>query len=181
MEEKEQLIAQLTEMLNKPGGKQAARFFLNSLGAIPFVGGVISASGNIWGEKDQQHFNEKLIEWIEHTNTDLVKVLETLKSELKEPSVANLSILLGESLGVEIPFMIREGFIPEVATILNPQTLQEFERYQDAGLITLIPNGNTANMGAGNRVGNSIEDRKRPWGIGSGFIIILNEAIYHKK
>jgi len=74
--------------------------------------------------------------------------------------------------------MVREDSTYEVATILNPQTLQEFEKFQNAGLITIIPNGNTASMGAGNRIGNSIEDKKRPWGIGSGFIIRLNYAIY---
>jgi hypothetical protein len=181
MEEKEQLIAQLTQMLNKPGGKQAARFFLNSLGAIPFVGGVIAASGNIWGEKDQQHFNEKLVEWIESTNADLEKALNALEKELKEPNVSNLSILLAESLGVEIPSMVREGVTPTVFVILHPQTIQEFEPFQEAGLITMKSNGSIATMGAGNRIGNSIEDKKRPWGIGNGFIIQLNEAIYNKQ
>ena len=181
MEEKEQIIAQLTEMLNKPGGKQAARFILNSLGAIPFVGGVIAASGNIWSEKDQQHFNEKLVEWTETTNADLGKVLKVLEKELKEPNKANLSILLAESLGIEIPFMVREGFIPTIFAILHPETIKELEPYQESGLITMKSNGSIATMGAGNRIGNSIEDKKRPWGIGNGFIIHLNETIYQSK
>ena len=101
-------------MLNKPGGKQAVRFILNSLGAIPFVGGVISASSNVWSEKDQQSFNEKVVEWVENTNVDLVKVLKFLESELKEPTKANFSLLLGEALGIEIPFMIKTGTVLEV-------------------------------------------------------------------
>lgn len=181
MEEQEQLIAQLTKMLNRPGGKLAVRFILGSMGAIPFVGGVISASGNIWAEKDQQDFNEKLLEWIECANTDLAKVLMVLESELKEPSVVNLSVLLAESLAIEIPFMLREGFSYEIAAILHPQTVQEFEPFQNAGLITLTPNGSIANMGAGNKIGNSIEDKKRAWGLGDGFIITLNKTIYSEK
>ncbi len=62
--EKEELIQSLKEIINKPGGKQAVRFALNTFGAIPFVGGVIAASGNLWGEKEQQDFNEKITEWI---------------------------------------------------------------------------------------------------------------------
>lgn len=178
MEEKEVIITQLTEMLNKPGGKQAVRFILNSLGAIPFVGGVISASSNIWSEKNQQIFNEKLVEWIENTNVDLVKVLKFLESELKEPTKANFSLLLGEALGIEIPFMIKTGTVLQVSVILSPQTLTEFEKYQTVGWITIIPNGNIMNMGAGNAIGDSIEDKKRPWGMGNGFIIRLNESYY---
>ncbi|RKR08625.1 hypothetical protein C8C83_0208 [Flavobacterium sp. 90] len=178
MKEKESLITQLTELLNKPGGKQAARFILNSLGAIPYVGGVFAASGNLWGEKEQHNFNDKLVEWIESTNTDLVKVLQYLDSELKEPTKANFSLLIGEALGIEIPFMIEVGVTPQVAVILHPQTLQEFEKYQKAGWITITSNGNIVSMGANNSVGNSIEDKKRPFGLGNGFIISLNESYY---
>lgn len=181
MEEREEIISQLTKMLKKPGGKQAARFILNSLGAIPFVGGAISASGSLWSETDQQSFNEKFVEWIEYTNTDLAKVLNFLKLELREPNKANLSLLLGEALGVEIPFMIQDGTVAEVSVILNPQTLTEFEQYQDAGWITITSNGNTMSMGAENKIDNSIEDKKRPWGIGNGFVIRLNELLWQKE
>lgn len=180
MDEKEVIITQLAEMLNRPGGKQAARFILNSLGAIPFVGGVMAASGNIWGEKDQQNFNEKIVEWVETANVDLTKVLKFLESELKEPTKANFSLLLGEAVGIEIPFLIKTGTALEISVILNSQTLTEFEKYQTLGWITIIPNRNTMNMGAGNKIGNSIEDKKRPWGMGSGFIIRLNESYYSK-
>ncbi len=181
MEEREEIISQLTEMLKKPGGKQAARFILNSLGAIPFVGGAISASGNLLSETDQQIFNEKFVEWIEYTNADLEKVLNLLQLELKEPNKANLSLLLGEVLGVEIPFMIQVGNVLEVSAILNPQTLSEFEQYQNAGWITITSNGNTMILGTGNKIVNSIEDKKRPWGIGNGFVIGINESLWQKE
>lgn len=100
---------------------------------------------------------------------------------MKEPNIANLSILLAESLGIEIPFMVREGVTQTIFAILHPQTIQEFESYHEAGLITMKSNGSIATMGAGNRIGNSIEDKKRPWGMGSGFIIQLNETIYQSK
>ncbi|WGH76610.1 hypothetical protein P8625_05475 [Tenacibaculum tangerinum] len=178
MEEKEEIIEKLNEMLIKPGGKQAARFILNSLGAIPIVGGTIAASGNLWSEKEQQNFNEKLVEWIEQSNVDLNKILKVLESELREPTKANLSLLFGEALGLEIPFMIKSGTAYEVSTTLHPQTLAEFEKFESTGWITIISNGNMTNMGAGNSFGNSIEDKKRPRGMGNGFIIRLNESYY---
>ncbi len=178
MEEKEEIIEKLNEMLNKPGGKQAARFVLNTLGAIPVVGGAFAASGNLWSEKEQQNFNEKLIEWIEQSNVDLNNVLKVLESELQEPTKANLSLLFGEALGLEIPFMIKSGTAYEASTILHPQTLAEFEKFEPTGWITITSNGNMTNMGAGNSFGNTIEDKKRPRGMGNGYIIRINESYY---
>ena len=178
MEEKEEIIEKLNETLSKPGGKQAARFILNSLGAIPIVGGTIAASGNLWSEKEQQNFNEKLVDWIEKSNVDLNKILKVLESELQEPTKANLSLLFGEALGLEIPFMIKSGTAYEVSTILHPQTLAEFEKFESTGWITITSNGNMTNMGAGNSFGNSVEDKKRTRGMGNGFIIRLNESYY---
>ena len=178
MEEKEEIIEKMNEMLNKPGGKQAARFVLNTLGAIPVVGGAFAASGNLWSEKEQQTFNEKLVEWIEQSNVDLNKILKVLESELQEPTKANLSLLFGEALGLEIPFMIKSGTALEVSTILHPQTLTEFEKYEPTGWINITGNGNTTNLGGGNSFGNTIEDKKRTRGTGNGYIIRLTEKFY---
>jgi hypothetical protein len=178
--EKEELIQQLTEIINKPGGKQAARFALNTLGAIPIVGGAIAATGNLWGEKEQQNFNEKITEWASQSNFDLDKVMKVLESELREPSKANLSLLLGEVLNAELPSCYpKEGNL-QVATILNGETLNEFKAYEKKGWITITPNGSVTNMGANNRNGNSIEDKKRPWGMGNGFVITFNKSIYEE-
>jgi len=176
--EKNKLIQQLTEMLNKPGGKQAARFALNSMGAIPFVGGIFAGAGDLWGEKEQQKFNEKITEWASQANFDLEKVLKIFESELQEPTKVNLSLLIGEALGLEIPFMIKSGTSYEVSTVLHPQTLTEFEKFEPSGWITIVSNGNMTNMGAGNSFGNSIEDKKRPRGMGNGYIIRINESYY---
>lgn len=176
--EKEELIQQLTEIINKPGGKQAARFALNALGAIPIVGGVIAATGNVWGEKEQQVFNEKITEWASQTNFDLDKVMNVLKTELTEPTKANLALLLGEVLNTELPSEYPNIGTLQVATILNGETLSEFKPYEKKGLITITSNGNMTNMGANNRIGNSIEDKKRPWGMGIGYVITFNKCIY---
>ena len=176
--EKEELIQQLTEIIKKPGGKQAARFALNALGAIPIVGGAIAASGNIWGEKEQQNFNEKITEWASQSNFDLDKMMKVLESELREPTKANLALLLGEVLNAELPSEYPNEGNLQIATILNGETLSEFKQYEKKGWITITSNGNMTNMGSNNRIGNSIEDKKRPWGMGNGFVITFNETIY---
>jgi len=178
MEEKDKLIEQLNEIIKKPGGKQAARFALNTLGAIPVVGGAFAAAGGLWGEKEQQVFNEKITDWAEQSHIDLNKVMKVLESELREPTKANLSLLLGEVLNLEIPVIYPSKGSLQVATILQGETLSEFKKYEKNGWISITSNGNMTNMGANNRVGNSIEDKKRPWGMGNGFIITLNRSLY---
>lgn len=176
--EKEELIKQLTEIISKPGGKQAARFVLNTLGFTPIVGSVIAAIGNVWGEKEQQKFNEKITEWASQANLDLDRVMKVLDSELREPTKANLSLLLGEVLNAELPPEYPTDGNLQVATILNGETLSEFQPYETKGWISINSNGNVTNMGANNRIGNSIEDKKRPWGMGNGYVITFNKSIY---
>lgn len=40
--------------------------------------------------------------------------------------------------------------------------------------------GSVLMMGVNNRIGNLIEDKKRLWGMGSGFVISLNRLIYEE-
>src|SRR5690606_28571960 len=143
--EKDELINQLTEMINKPVGNQAVRFILNSLGAIPIIGAAIAAAGNIWGEKEQQNFNEKITEWASNANVDLSKVLKVLESQLREPTKSNFALLLGEVLNVELPSDYPTDGTLQVATILHGETLGEFKPYEKMGWITITPNGNLTN------------------------------------
>jgi hypothetical protein len=62
--------------------------------------------------------------------------------------------------------------------MLNDETLKEFRLYEKTGWITITPNHCFTNMGSGNVVGNSIEDKKRPYGWGNGFVITLNKTLY---
>ncbi|MDN5204535.1 hypothetical protein QQ008_24295 [Fulvivirgaceae bacterium BMA10] len=176
--EKDEIIQQLTEMLNKPGGKQAARFALNTMGAIPIVGGAIAAAGAAWGEKEQQNFNEKITEWATQTHVDLNKVLKVLELELREPTKANLSLLFGEVLNIELPLDYPDNGGLQVATVLHNETVAEFRPYEEKGWITITSNGNMTNMGANNKIGDSIEDLKRPYGFGNGFVITCHKSLY---
>lgn len=61
---------------------------------------------------------------------------------------------------------------------LHNETLAEFKPFEKIGWIVINPHGSVALMGANNRIGNLIEDRKRPWGYGNGFIITIKKELY---
>ncbi len=159
------------KIIHKPGGKQAARFVLSALGAIPFVGGAIAGISGVWGEKEQQHFNEKIVEWAAKTDSDLGKILVLLSDQLREPTKAHMALLIGEITGVDIENQPAPVKIP---MILNGETVNELQPYIQKGWMSLRSNGNCTNLGAGNKIGNSIEDRKRPWGMGNGFVLTVS-------
>jgi len=175
MNEQEQLISQLNSMIEKPGGKQAARLLLNALGAIPFLGGAIAGTGNLWGEMEQQNFNEAIVKWLSNANQDINQVLSFLSEQMQDPTKAHLAILIGEISGIDVSDYT-EGL--EISLILNNDTVSELQPFVKKGWIKLQSNGNTVNMGAGNRIGNSIEDLKRPWGMDIGFIVTIYASYF---
>lgn len=57
MEENE-LLSEMQKLVQKTGGKQAARLFLSSAGgAVPIVGSWITSANSYWGEAEQEKFN----------------------------------------------------------------------------------------------------------------------------
>jgi len=173
--EKDQIIQRLNDLIQKPGGHQAARFLLNVMGAIPFVGGVIAGAGAAWGEKEQQLFNKQITLWVNQTDSDLKKVIKVLEDELREPTKASMSLLVGEVFGIDLA---QYGRDISFQAILNGKTRTEFSPFVERGWIQFQNNGNVTNMGAGNRVSNSIEDRKRPWGMGNGFNVYITPKYF---
>lgn len=178
MENKEEILRQINQKINNPEGKQAIRFVLNALGGIPAVGGVFSASSNLWSEKEQTEFNNQITQWAEQTNIDLAAVLALLKDQLRKPTKSNFKLLLKEVLNVHLPPIYpKEGNLG-VNTILHGETLNEFKKYEERGWIIITSTGSMTNMGAGNQVGNAIEDKKRPYGMGNGYFIEIKEEFY---
>ncbi len=159
MTDKEILIKKLKEIINKPGGNIAIKFILDSFGT--FLGGINLITDNI----------DKSIELLDDTNVDYAKILIILESELNNQTKANFSLLIGEILGLKIPFMIQTGTILKAYAILNPESVIEFRGYQDLGWITIIQDDNVTRN-------TPIEDKKRPWGIMKKFMITINESYY---
>lgn len=176
---KQVLVQELEKMIDRPGGKQAFRYFLNVLsGIIPYAGGFISASNGLSSEYEQHSFNRKFVEWIHNNYQDITKILHVLESQLREPTKANLSILLGEVLNAELPDEYPLEGVLQVNTILHGETLSEFKVYEKLGWLTIHPTYSACNMGANNRSGNAIEDKKRPYGFGNGYVITFNKELY---
>lgn len=170
-EEREKALATLQETIEKPGGKQALRFALNVLSATPFVGGAIAGGGALWAEQEQSATNTSFLEWAKLTNAEIENIYGHLTGLLMTPSHASLSLLLGEVFGDEIATELLQAQPTEIAVILNPATISEFEPYILKKWLSLRSTGSMCSMGAGNRIGNHVEEVKRPYGLGNGFVL----------
>jgi hypothetical protein len=85
----------------------------------------------------------------------------------KEPELTkeNLDLLFQEALNLKLPPNYPTDGNVHIPTILHGETLSEFKMYEKKGWLTIKSNGNLTNMGANNRIGDSIEEKKRPWGM----------------
>jgi len=172
--EREQALASLKATVEKPGGKQALRFILNVLGgAIPYAGGAISGAGALWGEREQNNINQLFLNWASVTDSDIQKLFELLSQLQSEPTRASLALLIGEIFGDTIATELLTENRKEIAVILNSTTVAELEPYIANKWISLRPTGSVCLMGARNRVGNHVEELKRPYGLGNGFILTI--------
>lgn len=176
--EKKELIDKMNSIIDRPGGQLAARFILNSLGAIPIVGGVISAGGSLWGDIEQQNFNELLALWATKTDIELKTILDSLNNILQTPTKAKLALLIGEIMGKDNANIFLSAAGNQIPMVLNNETINELHPFSQQGWISLASTHSTASMGAGNRVGNHIEEIKRPWGMGSGFVLTINQLYF---
>lgn len=176
--EKDELIQKMNEIIEKPGGKQAIRFILNSLGSVPVVGGMIAATGSVWGEKEQQEYNEVLTEWANKTESDLKNILINLENLLQTPTKTKMTLLIGEIIGNDNAEKFLEKSNSQIPLVLNNQTVNELQPFIETQWISIKSTGATCSMGAGNRVGNHFEELKRPYGMGAGFVLTLNESYF---
>lgn len=171
-EEREKALATLQETIEKPGGNQAIRLILNAVtGITPWVGGVISGGGALWAEREQSATNASFLELAKLTNAEIENISEQLRSLLKTPSHASLSLLLGEVFGDEIATELLQKQPVSIPVMLNPGTISEFEPYISNKWVSLQPTGSACLMGAMNRGGNHLEELKRPYGLGNGFVL----------
>lgn len=170
-EEREKILSTLQETFEKPGGKQAFRFLLNTLSAAPVIGGAIAGGGALWAEREQSTTNFNFLEWAKLTNIEIENIYGLLRGLLKAPSHASLSLLLGEIFGDKIATDLLQKQPTKIAVILNPVTVSELEPYISHKWVSLQSTGSICSMGAGNRVGNHFEELKRTYGLGNGFVL----------
>lgn len=151
------------------------------MGGVPFAGGAIAGTGQLWGEMEQQKFNTAIAEWANKANTDLKTISENIDKLVQLPSKAKLSLLMGEIVGDELAknFLSKPKQYLQLA--LHSQTLAELEPFIDKKWINIVPTHGTVQMGCGNRIGNNIEELKRPYGFGSTFNIEINQTYFDKQ
>jgi len=165
-------LSELGALLEKPGGKQALRFAINAIGgAVPIAGGAVAGFGSLWAEREQGKASGKFLDWALLADAEIECLSQSVTRLLAEPSQASLSLLLGEILGDTITskLLVAEG--SQVEVMINPSTVAELEPYLSKKWLSLRTTGAVCSMGANNRVGNHIEEVKRPYGIGSGFVL----------
>jgi len=109
------------------------------------------------------------------TDIDLKIILEALN--LKKVTKVNFFLFLQETLQIDLPANYPAWWY-EISVILNNETVNEFKQYERKWWISMKSNWNMSSMWVGNRIGNSIEDKKRPWGMGNGFVITVNRSLF---
>lgn len=73
-----ELRKQLEDALAAGGGPKVARFALQALGAVPFVGGVLGGIAGAWSEQDQDHFNKVFAAWLKLQEAELREIGQTI-------------------------------------------------------------------------------------------------------
>src|SRR5277367_4099513 len=77
----------MTEPINNPGeelpksfpGGRAIRVVLNAAGgAVPFVGGVLSAASGAWSERDQEKINSFFERWLKMLQAEMAEKAQTI-------------------------------------------------------------------------------------------------------
>lgn len=170
----ESILLRLRELMNKPGGRQALRFLLNSAGSIPLIGGGIAGVSAILSEREQAEINEAFVDWADVATTEAADLRYRLEQIWKEPTEASLALLLGEIFGDETGSRLIEISPSEIGVFLNPATVAELAPYVGKGWIQLVPTGSVSTMGAHNTIGDYVEELRNPYGMGNSFILKLN-------
>ena len=84
--------------------------------------------------------------------------------------------LLGKILGMPDFVIDSPGSIP---LVLSVETVMELRIFVERGWITLEGCGGMTNLGAGNRIGNFIEERKNPHGMGSCYLLTIKPDYFN--
>ncbi|HCC55577.1 MAG TPA: hypothetical protein DEQ20_11785 [Desulfobulbaceae bacterium] len=90
-------------------------------------------------------------------------------------SIESLYQLLSELFGEAVATSLAANPQRSIPVVLNPLTIEELQPYINVKLISLFPTGAICSMGANSRVGNHIEELKRPFGLGNGFVLTYGE------
>jgi len=169
-------IEALKDIQEKQGGNAGIRSVLYSVGGVPIIGGPVAALGSVWSEKDQEAINFALTRCVEQTGLDIDRVMTVIEGMLLDSSATETSlvVLLSQIVGdTQAEKLINEK-PSSIHLMLSSETRSELEPFVSAGFISIKPTHNTTNLGANNIINGVIEETKRPYGMGSSFIVSIH-------
>ncbi|MGV0886001.1 hypothetical protein V6760_03900 [Acinetobacter venetianus] len=167
---------ELENELNKPGINPALKFLLSGAGSVPLIGGLVSGSLTLTSDEALDEVHKKLLQWAKDAEDRIDLLLEQIKLLTPEqPSKASLALLLGELFGDKLADELISNAPAQIPVILNPASISELEIYISKKWIEIIPTHNTVTMGCFNKIGNYIEEIKRPYGNGLTFILKVKD------
>lgn len=100
-----------------------------------------------------------------------LRAYKELLSGEKGPTELQLLTLLQDILGAEISEQISKTKGSRIGLILNPVTAEELQSFVKQNIISLTPTHSMCSMGCNNSIGGHLEELKRPYGIGNGFVL----------
>jgi hypothetical protein len=173
--DRQDLQAQLSAKMKTPSDR-AAVALMTSLASLihPALGGFIGAADRIRRAHTKAEADALLLEWIEQTSGDLAALEKLIELMNAEPDETGRAALLSEVLGYDLAKAFLSGETSAIGVILNPATVEELQEYVRSGLLAMTPTHSQSSMGAGNRIGGHVEELKRPYGTGHGFVIALH-------
>lgn len=184
-----QQVSKLRDKLNVlakyPGGLQlAGRILMNltdifkpvaayaipsmeSVNAIPPLGNIAAIAADI----EQTYINGQTSEKLKELEGVIQKLLNEIQSS--SPTASNLFNLLTEIAGEEAVAVLYVNVSVFIGIALSDGSRGELEPFVKDGFLKLTPTHSQLTLGAGNQIGDNIEDKKRPYGIGTTFQIQL--------
>lgn len=174
---REELRNEIKDKFGSRRIKMGTRFLLNAAGGIPIIGGAISGTGSAWAEAEQNQVEDLILQWMKANDQDLEFLLSKIDTLIiaAEPNQFSFETWLYDLVGEEMAEIFLNGQTQSLDVMLHPTTAQEMDKYQQAGFIKIDgSSGNQMLMGAGNRIGSFIEEKKRPYGMGNSYSIYLS-------
>lgn len=179
-QEAKRVAEEAIDSINKPAIASAINTALAVLsGAMSFepLTGIslatTSAAKGYLDDRSQTIVNAAIAKIALDNQTDVETIKKKLGALLIEPTKPALIYLVAQITGVEIGASADQI---KLSVILNSSTIEELSPFIENEWIILEPNGNFMSLGCGNSINGAIEDKKRPYGMGSGFFMTIKGA-----
>jgi hypothetical protein len=171
------LLEKIKKIYETAGGKSAAAVIIEKLGAESFTGDILNPN-YVYKIGNHNVLEEDLQLWIQECKPDFEQSYRMLEEVLMQPTKENFLILLDESIGIHIPFLLRDDQVAIFLARLNTDTVKEFEIFESAGFIDINTNPAELKLMTMRPDHKIFEDKKRDNSNGYICAIQLNKNLY---